>query len=157
MRIVTITSFVAEMPGNNTPVFLILDVSFVYSTSTLKISSWTNTLVSRIFKRNNLSNIRVVTRQVTTNLVRSTTNLTLPFIITYEIIPKLLWQLLVELLFFFSLGEDKISLRLFSILYSELYEVIDLTSFTLSCFSCFFLATALILFLTNEIKYEIVV
>lgn len=157
MRIVTITSFVAETPGNNTPVFLILDVSFVYSTSTLKISSWTNTLVSRIFKRNNLSNIRVVTRQVTTNLVRSTTNLTLPFIITYEIIPKLLWQLLVELLFFFSLGEDKISLRFFSILYSELYEVIDLTSLTLSCFSCFFLATALILFLTNEIKYEIVV
>ena len=39
MRIVTITSFAAKTPGSNKPAFLSINVSFVDSTSILKIGS----------------------------------------------------------------------------------------------------------------------
>ena len=43
-------------------------------------------LISTILARNNVNNIRAVTRQATSNIIHSTSTLTLKFIVRYNII-----------------------------------------------------------------------
>ena len=85
MRIGTIGTFVVKTSGTTTSVFLTLDVTFRDSKSGLKIRSCTFILVSTILTRNNVNNIRAVTRQATSNSVHSICNLTLKFTIRYKI------------------------------------------------------------------------
>ena len=80
-------------------------------------------LISTIPARNNVNNIRAVTRQATSNTIHSTTNLKLKFIVRYNIILADITFITVTYITsaLLNLGGnkegDKISLRFCSLLY----------------------------------------
>ena len=116
------------MPGNATPIFLSFYVTFLNSESGLEINGCSYVLIFTVFTRNQVDNITAVTTQITSDIIKPTSNLKLKVIISYQIIFADVTFLTrcyttFTILRFGRKQGDKISFMFFSLLYKVLIDL----------------------------------